>query len=32
VAPRVDANGNYMPPFLTDLGKAEVEQRKRRLS
>jgi hypothetical protein len=32
VGPRIDANGKYIPPALTALGKAEVEQRQRRLS
>jgi hypothetical protein len=26
VKPQVDANGKYMPPALTALGKAEVER------
>ncbi len=32
VRAQVDANGKYIPPTLTSLGKAEVEQRKRRPS
>ena len=32
IRPRVDANGKYIPPTLTSLGKAEVEQQERRRS
>ena len=30
--PRIDTNGKYIPPALTAIGKAEVEQRESRRS